>query len=174
MQSNIKINGQVPTKSQIDLTHSTKDCVFLNLFSDQKYTIETNYDVSEAVMDQGEANTLASLSPEKTPRTRSELIALNPKYDYAIWVTSVMVLPVDGEAVNIIGSFTDDNIVTKTNVKGAVILNRRNCIYAWHQSRGSASTGESVNFGGFKINVKTQNAPNTQYRLHLPKNWFTA
>lgn len=98
---------------------------------------------------------------------------MNSKYDYVIWITSAIVLPVDGEAVNITGSFTDENIRTKTNVSGAVILNNRNCIYAGYQPRSSASTGNTVNFGDFKINVKTQNAPNTQYRLHLPKNWFT-
>ena len=146
--------------------------MFLNLLSDQEYTIETNYDVSEGVISQGEANTLTSRSPEETPIKRSELIALNPNYDYAIWITSAIILPVDGDAVNLTGSFVDDNIVTKTNVSGAVVLNNRNCIYAGHQSRSSASMGDTVNFGSFKINVKTQNAPNTQYRLHLPKNWL--
>ena len=173
VQSNIKINGQVPTKSQIDLNNSTKDCIFLNLISDREYVITANNSIKPILLRRDTSN-LTSKLPENTPRKRSELIALNSKFDYAVWVLSAFEMPVDGNAINITGSFTHKNAETATNVVNqTVILNKSNCIYAGRQSRSSASTGNVINIGSFKINVKTQDTSNIEYRLHIPIDWLT-
>ena len=84
-------------------------------------------------------------------------------------------MPVDGDTINITGSFTDKGVQTATNVVNqTVILNKSNCIYAGNKKRSAGSTGNIINIGSFKINVKTQDTSNMEYRLHIPIDWLTA
>lgn len=83
-------------------------------------------------------------------------------------------MPVDGDTINITGSFTDEGVQTATNVVNqTVILNKSNCIYAGNTKRSAGSTGNIINIGSFKINIKTQDTSNMEYRLHIPIDWLT-